>query len=187
MNVKLRVAAIALVAVSVLGLGGCDKTTAVLAAIGVYQQVVTIAQADLPTLQASGILTAGDVTAATNWLTVANTLGTQASACVSGAGGTTSKIVACVNAIGTGLLSPAEQADLRIISPGAQQKVTLYVTAVVLAANGIATIVSAVQTSTPTVGSSSATSTDNLPTREELIALAHRAGVSDDQFAYVGL
>jgi hypothetical protein len=57
-----------------------------------------------------------------------------------------------VNTIGTGLLSPAEMAYLRIISPKAEAKVGLYVTAVILAVNGAATIVNAIQTPPPSVG-----------------------------------
>ena len=120
---------------------GCNPTQSVETALGVVGNVISLAQDDLPSLQVAGVLTAGDVTAAGNWLTGASTLVGQGETCVNVAGGTTAKISACVSAIGAGLLSPTEQANLRIISPGAQKKVTLYVTAVVLAVNFAASIV----------------------------------------------
>lgn len=135
-----------------IGVTGCDKTASVQAALTVAGQVVTLAQADLPALVAAGTLTAADATAAGNWLSGASTFISQGNACVGSSGGTLAKIQACVNTIGTGLLSPAEMADLRIISPKAEQKVALYVTAVILAVNGAATIVNAVQTTAPAVG-----------------------------------
>jgi len=164
-------------------LSGCNKTADVNAALSVTQQVIVLAQDDLPALQAAGVLTAGDVTAAGNWLATANTLVTQGESCVNTSGGTTSKIVACVNTIGTGLLSPAEQADLRIISPGAQKKVTLYVTAVILGVNGAAAIVKGLTTPTPVVGSAT---TNDRPTKQDILALAYRVGVTNDQLSRIG-
>jgi hypothetical protein len=151
---KLGILGVAVLAA--FGLGGCSKQQDVATAIAVYQQVVALALDDLPALQAAGILTPSDVTAATNWLNGATALGTQATTCVNASGGTSSVIVGCVTAIGTGLESASEQADLRIISPGAQKKVTLYVTAVVFAANGIQAVVNIVKTAVPPVGSTAA-------------------------------
>jgi hypothetical protein len=161
---------------------GCNKTQDVLNALGITQQVITIAQDDLPGLQAAGILTQSDVTAAGNWLAGAGTLVTQAEGCVNTAGGTTAKLAACVNAIGQGLLSPAEQADLRIISPGAQKKVTLYVTAVILGVNAVAVIVNGLATPTPTVG----TATTELPSKQDIRILALRAGATNVELNRIG-
>ena len=173
------------VAVLALGLGGCKQQPAVVSALNVVQQVISLAEADLPALQAAGTLSAADVTAATNWLGVANTLVTQGQACVAGLGasGKAAALASCVNTIGTGLLSPAEIAQLRIISPKAQHSVAIYVTAVVLGVNAVATIVSATQTATPPVGS--ATSENVSPS--ELRAVALRAGLSHSQLAWAGL
>ena len=142
------------VAVLALGLGGCKQQPDVVAALGIVQQVISLAQADLPALQVAGTLSQADVTAATNWLSAASTIVGQGQTCVAGlgAGGSTAALANCVNTIGTGLLSPTEMAQLRIISPKAQRSVTIYVTAIVLGVNAAAQIVKATQTATPTVG-----------------------------------
>ena len=169
---------LAVVALLAMGCIGCNKTQDVLTAIGVTQNVILLAQDDLPSLQAAGILTASDATNFGNWLSGATLILSQGKTCVSGAGGTTSKIAGCVTAIGTGLTSPAELADLRIISPGAQKKVTLYVTAVILAADFTAQIVNAIQATTPPVGT--APSADAQPSREDLHELADRIHLSPE-------
>lgn len=179
---KLRIATLALLAISTLGITGCNKTASVQTALNIASQVLTLAQDDIPSLQVSGILTSGDAVAFGNWIAGAKALVTQADTCVGASGGTTSVIVGCVNTIGAGLLSPAEQADLRIISAKAQAKVSLYVTAFVLAVNAVAVIVNAPSAPTPTVGVAESTT----PTRQELMAFAHRAGVSDAQFERTG-
>ncbi len=173
------------VAVLALGLGGCKQQPAVVSALNIVQQVISLAQADLPALQIAGTLSAGDETAVQGWLSAASTIVGQGQTCVNGlgTGGTTAALANCVNTIGTGLLSPAEMAQLRIISPKAQHSVAIYVTAVVLGVNAVATIVSATQTATPPVGS--ATSENVSPS--ELRAVALRAGLSHSQLAWAGL
>jgi len=171
-----RAGAFAVLALVALGCIGCDKTAAVETALGVVGNVITLAQDDLPALQVAGVLTAGDVIAAGNWLSGASTINGQGETCVNMAGGTGTKIVACLNAIGTGLLSPAEQANLRIISQGAQKKVTLYVTAVVLAVNFTASIVKATQITPPAVGA--APTAGAQPTRDDLHEIATRLHLS---------
>lgn len=172
-----RVGIFAVVALLAMGCVGCNPNANVTTALGVVQNVITLAQDDLPALQVAGVLTAGDVTAAGNWLTVAGTFVSQGQSCVTTAGSTTSKIAACVSTIATGLLSPTEQANLRIISPGAQKKVTLYVTAVVLAVNFAAAIVKATQIQPPPVGT---VAQNDQPTREDLHELATRINLSPE-------
>lgn len=172
------------VAVLAFGLGGCKQQPAVLSALNVVQQVISLAQADLPALQVAGTLSQADVTAFGNWLAAANMIVSQGQTCVMGvgAGGATSALANCVNIIGTGLLSPTEQAQLRIISPKAQRNVTIYVTAVVLGVNAVAQIVKATQTATPPVGATVAQVSPS-EVRAELI----RAGASNLQLAWAGL
>jgi hypothetical protein len=183
---KLRIVTLALLALSTLGLGGCKDQPAVAAALGVVQNVITLAQADLPALQVGGVLTAGDVTAATNWLSAASTIVGQGQTCVAGIGtsGSTSALANCVTTIGTGLLSPTEMAQLRIISPKAQHQITVYVTAVVLGVNLAAQIVKATQTTTPVVGGGT---TPSAVTTQELHILAVRAHVPHALMTQEGL
>ena len=166
------------VALLAFGVAGCKQQPKVVAALNVVGQLFTITHDDLPALQVAGILTAPDVTAADNWISAGQTLLGQAQTCVGnlGQGGSGSQLATCVSAFATGLVSPQEQAQLRIISPQAQKKVTLYVTAVVLAVNFAAQIVNAIQVQTPPVGS--APSADIQPTREDLHELAARINLS---------
>ena len=166
------------VLVALVALVGCKEQPKIVVALGVVGNVFTLAQDDLPSLQVAGVLTAADVKAFGNWLTAGQTLLAQGQTCVNGLGasGSASALAACVNAFATGLLSPAEQANLRIISPGAQKKVTLYVTAIVLATNFAAQIVNAVQSQTPPVGSTAAA--ENQPSREDIHELAVRLRLS---------
>jgi hypothetical protein len=161
---------------AMFGMTGCNPSADVNSALTVANQVVSIAQADIPALQADGTLTAADSTALTNWLAGASQLITQGQTCTTASGGKSAVIVACVNAIGTGLLSPAEMADLRLISPKAQKQVTLYVTAVILAVDGAAAIVKAATTPVPAVGGSTVGDPIIGPTAAELHDLAVRAG-----------
>lgn len=172
-----------IIAVAVLLLGGCKQQPSVVSALNVVQQVIMLAQADLPALQVAGTLSSADMGAITNWLSAASTIVAQGQTCVAGlgAGGATSALANCVNTIGTGLLSPTEMAQLRIISPKAQHSVTIYVTAVVLGVNAVAAIVSATQTATPPVGGATASVSP-----DELRTFALRAGVSRWQLAQEG-
>jgi hypothetical protein len=169
-------AVIVALTLTTFGLSGCQQQPKVVAALNVVGQILTLAQDDLPTLQVTGVLTAADVTNFGNWLAAGQTLLGQAQGCVNGlgTGGTAKSLAACVNTFATGLLSPAEQAQLRIISPGAQKKVTLYVTAVVLAVNFTAQIIAATQVTTPTVGTTPAP----VPSTQELHDLRIRLGLS---------
>jgi len=171
---KVSVSAVAVL--SIFALVGCQQQPKVVAALGVVGQILTLAQDDLPTLQVTGVLTSADVTNFGNWLAAGQTLLGQAQGCVNGlgSGGSASALAACVNTFATGLISPTEQAQLRIISPGAQKKVTLYVTAVVLAANFAAQIIKATQVQTPTVGTTPAPA----PSTQELHDLRMRLGLS---------
>lgn len=172
------------VAVLALGMGGCKQQPAVVSALKIVQQVISLAQADLPALQIVGTLNAADETAVQGWLSAASTIVGQGQTCVNGLGngGTTAALANCVNTIGTGLLSPAEMAQLRIISPKAQHSVAIYVTAVVLGVNAVAQIVQATQTATPTVGGASA---ENV-SPDELRTFALRAGISRHDLALAG-
>jgi hypothetical protein len=176
---KPRIALVALVAISALGLGGCKEQPQVLAALNTVQQVITLAQTDVPSLVVAGTITQADATAISTWLGAASSLDAQGITCVTalGASGSASAIATCVNTIGTGLLSPTEMAQLRIISAKAQHSLAIYVTAVVLGVNAAAEIVNAIQTATPTVGASPTT---ELVNPAEVHATLVRSGVAGD-------
>jgi hypothetical protein len=132
---------------------GCSAFNDTLNGLNVVGQIVAVAQADLPALQAAGTFSAADETAAQNWLSGVASIQAQAVSCVNtiGSKGAKSAFAGCVTAIGTGLLSPTEMAQLRILSPKAQKQVTIWVTAVVLATNAVAAIVNAAPTVTPAI------------------------------------
>jgi hypothetical protein len=145
----------AVLSLSSFGLTGCNiSPAAVQTGLNVADQVVELAQDDIPGLVASGVLSQADGTAAGNWLTGADTILKQGITCTGATGATSAIIVGCVTTVANGLTSPAEQADLRIISASGQRKVTLYVTAVIFAVNGVEDIAKLVHTTVPTVGSS---------------------------------
>jgi hypothetical protein len=171
-----RAGIFAVIVLAGFGLCGCNEQQKVLTGLSIAGQVLTIAQDDLPALQAAGTLTPADTIAVNDWINGGQTLLSQATTCVTGLG-TTAKgtaIAVCVNTFGQGLLAPAEMQDLRIVSAQAQKKVTLYVTAFILAANAAGIIVNAIQIQTPVVGS---TPTPG-PSTEELREFRIHAGIS---------
>lgn len=154
---------------------GCKlNPAAVSAGLNVADQVVVLAEDDLPGLQVSGALSAADAAAATKWLTAADTILKQGVSCTAAAGATSSIVVSCIQTVASGLISPAEQANLNIVSAGGQHKIALYVTAVILAVNGVEDIAKLVHTTVPPVGATPGPG----PTTQELHELRVRAGIS---------
>jgi hypothetical protein len=180
------VAVFLLVGIS-FGIAGCSAYNDTLQALNVVGQVITLAQADIPSLEASGVITTPSGTAAGNWLAGASALQQQAVTCVTNAGskGAKSTFATCVTALGLGLISPAEMADLRIVDAKSQHQITIYVTAVILAANAVSVIVNATATSVPPVGSTT-TAPSTAPTAAELQGIARRAGISERQMVAFG-
>jgi hypothetical protein len=151
MKSKLGIFGVALLAVCLVG---CSVQKSLSIALGVVNTAIGLAQSDIPALEAAGTFSTSDGTALTKWLNGASALDTQAQVCINtvGTSGTKAALAPCVNAFGEGLLSPTEQADLDIISPAAQAKVTLYVTAVVLAVDVAADLVDGTKITAPVVG-----------------------------------
>lgn len=165
---------LAVVAIGIaLGLGGCNTYQAALTAVNTAGQVIAIAQDDLPALEASGVIPAADGPVVTAWLSAASTLQGQAKTCVTSAGtsGTKAALGNCLFVFANGLTSPAELANLRVLSKSSQQKVELWATGVTLAADGYCVIEGCTQAAPPVI-------TQTAPTAEELHDLRVEAGIS---------
>jgi hypothetical protein len=110
----------------------------------VVAAVIAVAQADLPSLQATGVFSASEGQAVTNYLTLATNLNGQYGTCLTNANNTTinkkSKFLGCLTTFAAGLSDPKELALLRVMSPKAQQQVQLWVTA---ASVGISSVIAA--------------------------------------------
>lgn len=127
---------------------GCNAQTAAQDAQVAISVAVSIAAAEEPAIPA------GDQAAFTSFVTLAQTLDTQLGTCitqVSGVMGKSGKFLACFNTFAGGLASPAEMAQLRLLSPSTQQKVQIYVTAAIAAVNIAIKAYGGASASTPTV------------------------------------
>jgi hypothetical protein len=134
---KLTSSFLALSLCVLIPIAGCNKFADAQNTIGVIAQIVSTAQSDLPSLQASGVFTAAEAIAVTNYLGAVSLLDTQAGTCLTAIGknGANAALVACFTTFANGLVSPAELADLRVLNPKAQARVQLWVTAFALAIN----------------------------------------------------
>lgn len=141
---KIRKAALAAVVAVCLGFAGCNAYQTAQKAHDIVAAVVSVAQADLPSLQAAGVFSASDATAVGNYLSLTTTLDSQYQTCINTANSATlntkSKFVACLDTFATGLANPQELAQLRLMSPKAQQEVQLWITA---ASVGVSSVVAA--------------------------------------------
>lgn len=165
----------AVIALAIVGLTGCNAYKAANATLNTIGDIFTIAQNDLPALEANGTIPAKDVPGVTGWLAAGQLLKTQAQTCVTAAGTSAkaSALGACLVTFATGLTSPAELADIRVLSKGSQAKIELWATGFVLTANGFCVVEGCSTTPVPIIQSTTA------PTAEELHDLRIRAGISD--------
>lgn len=156
------------------GLAGCDIYKDASNTVAVIGKIVTIAQTDLPALQATGIFSAAEGANIANYLAAAKTLNTQTGSCVETAhvaGNKKSAFLACFNTFTAGLLAPQELALLRVVNPKAQQTVQVWVTAVVLAVNTALQLSGGAPAAPPQVAAMPAS-------RPELLALERRVGLN---------
>jgi hypothetical protein len=119
--------------------------------------VLNIAKAEEP------VLSPADAAILTPWVNLGVALSAQNQACITSAGAAGSKkaaFLACFNGFAAGLLTPSELAQLRLISPDAQGKVQLYVTAFVIGINAALTSFGGTATPVPTVAAVQPTSAD---------------------------
>jgi len=173
MKMKLRIAVGVMLAALALGLTGCSEYTDASNAVSVIGNIVQIAQADLPALATSGVFSPTEAANVTNYLAAASVLNTQAGTCVAtahAAGNSKSAFLACFNAFSAGLLNPAELVLLHVSSTKGQSTVQLWVTATVLAVNGILGLVGGTSVTVPTLAT-------DMPSHQDLVAFARHAHV----------
>jgi hypothetical protein len=147
--------------------GGCTQSSQQQAQdfSNVVGTVLSIAQAD------AGVVPAQDQAVYTSFVNLGITLHTQLNTCISasGASGAKATFLACFNTFAGGLISPAELAQLRLLSAGTQSKAQLIVTAIITGVDIALTAFGGTPAPTPAI---SATPT----TAAELHDFAIRAG-----------
>lgn len=126
-----------------LGLGGCNEYKTANATITTIGQIIKVAQTDLPTICATGAITAAECTSVGQGLTGLATLQTQSSTCLTAAGASAkdAAILSCVNTFVAGLASPVELALFHVKDPKIQLQIEVWTTAVSLALNTILGVV----------------------------------------------
>jgi hypothetical protein len=121
-----------LLIVPLLIVSGCNGLSAATKAQNAITDVLNIAKAEV------SLVPTQDLAIYTNFVNLGITLDGQLATCnaaVSGIMGKNSQFTACFNAFATGLTSPAELAQLRLLSPGTQSKVQLYAVAIITGVN----------------------------------------------------
>jgi hypothetical protein len=111
---------------------GCNAQTTANVAESAITVALNIASAELPAIPLA------DQASYAGFISGAQNINGQLGVCIEHASGVmskASKFLVCFNAFAAGLVSPAELAQLHVLSPATQQKVQIYVTAVVTAVN----------------------------------------------------
>ena len=128
---------IPLVALSLV-LGGCNAAAVATRTQNIVAGVIAIAQADIPVLEQGGTISAADAPIVNAYLALGVSLDSQLAACnqnAISAGSKKAAFLGCFNAFSNGLLSPSELAQLRVLSPKAQNQTIIWVTAIALGVN----------------------------------------------------
>lgn len=124
---------------------GYDAAVRVSNVIAAILQVASAETAAIP---------AADQAAYTNFVTLGQTLEGQLQKCIAAADSgmkKSGKYLACFNGFATGLNSPAEMAQLRILAPDTQKKVQLYLTAITVAVNTAVAAFGGTQSAPPSI------------------------------------
>ncbi len=146
---------------------GCNATTTAQDFANVIAGILNIAKAEIPALPPA------DAAIVTQWTTLGTTLDAQLRTCITNAtaaGGKKAAFLACFNTFAAGIASPAELAQLRVLSAGSQSKVQLWVTAIILGVNAALTSFGGTPAATPQVAMLPAS-------HEDLTQLARRVGL----------
>jgi hypothetical protein len=138
-----RTAMLVPVAMLVL-IAGCNAYQTAQKAHDIVAAVMAVAQADLPSLQQTGVFSASEDAAVANYLNLTVTLNGQYQTCITSANSATlnkkGKFLTCLDTFAQGLSDPKELAALRIMRPKAQQQVQLWITA---ASVGVSSVIAA--------------------------------------------
>lgn len=158
-----------LLALSSIGCGSAYQTAQQFQTV--LTGILNLGQADISALPAA------DQPAVTQWIQAGQTLNTQLGSCIAAAG-TSAKPAAfgsCFDTFAAGLTSPAELAQLRVLSAASQQKVELIATAAILAVNGALAVYQLATQPQPQIAA-------NPPTHQELVAFARRGHLPTQGF-----
>lgn len=141
---KTKKAALAAVVAVCFGFAGCNAYQTAQKAHDIVAAVVAVAQADLPSLEQTGVFDASEGAAVTNYLNLSVTLNEQYQTCISAANNATlgkkGKFLTCLDTFAQGLSDPKELASLGVMNPKAQQQVQLWITA---ASVGVSSVIAA--------------------------------------------
>jgi hypothetical protein len=157
-----------LLAMSCLGCGSAYQTAQQFQSV--LTGILNLGLADVSAIPAA------DQPAVTQWIQAAQTLNTQLGVCVAAAGtnGKAAAFGSCFDTFAAGLTSPAELAQLRVLSAASQQKVELIATAAILAVNGALAIYNLATQPQPQIAQA--------PSHQDLVAFAHQVGVPAEGF-----
>jgi len=159
----LALAVILSVALAVSGCNGVEQATRV---ENVVNGLIALAQAEV------SVVPPQDRAAFAHYVALAQSLDAQLDTCIKGVSGVMGKggkFLACFNAFAVGLTNPAELAQLRLMSPGAQHRVQLYATAIITGVNVAVAYFGGVKVSPPPI--------TQAPTAADLHSLAVRVGI----------
>ena len=162
------IVAVAVLMAMTLSSSGCNALTTAQNFENVINGILQIAKAEIPALATA------DAAVLQQWVNLGTTLNGQLQTCIAGAGaagGKKSAFLACFNALAAGVASPAELAQLRVLSSDAQKKAQLWVTAIILGVNAALAAFGGQQQTLPQVAAEQ-------PSHQDLDALAHRLGVA---------
>ena len=167
----MRAGKLALIAVLCFSMAGCNGLATATKAQNVITAVLTVAKAEV------ALVPPQDQAGYTNFVNLGITLDGQLGNCITNVKGlmgmgTGPKFAACFTTFASGLTTPAELAQLRILSTGTQGRVGLYLTGIVAGVNLI------VAFTAPAVAPP--------PTAQQMHDLGLRAGVSAADLARAG-
>jgi hypothetical protein len=146
---------------------GCNSLQTAQNFENVITGILNIAKAEVPALPPA------DGAILNQWTSLLTTLNGQLETCITAAGTSAKKatFLACFNAFAVGATSPTELAQLRLLSPGSQQKVELWLTAAILGVNAALEAFGGAQQTPPVI-------TSQIPTHQDLEALARKINVA---------
>jgi len=163
-----RLALVGSLVILLLPAVGCNVATTAQDFANVITGILNIAKAEIPALPP------GDGAIVAQWTTLGTTLDGQLQSCITDAttaGGKKTAFLACFNTFAAGIASPAELAQLRVLSAGSLSKVQLWVTAIVLGVNAALTSFGGTAAATPQIAAE--------PTsHQDLVALARQVGAN---------
>lgn len=142
-------------------LAGCSGFQKAQAVYNVINSIVAVAEADLPSLQATGVFSASDGAVADGYLQIVRNLNGQYGSCITNAQNTmlktNGKFLACLNIFSAGLADPKELAALRVMNAKAQKQTQLWITAFQLGVNSVIAVFGGQQEPAPVVAASPTT------------------------------